>query len=142
MSENSLTSAALACLNGLGLVKSWCLRWSEFLDDEVKWDCEYWTCGKLIRKEIGDLRKAFTIKELPKVRVIINCCGLGFNDMKLFITKGQTCAMANLSPATVTRQNADGSWTFCAPRNFDGGTVTGKETSGIQNRHRGCERSC
>lgn len=33
--------------------------------------------------------------------------------------------MANLSPATVTRQNADGSWTFCVPRNFDGGTIVG-----------------
>lgn len=26
---------------------------------------------------------------------------------------------------TVTRQNADGSWTFCVPRNFDGGTIIG-----------------
>lgn len=38
---------------------------------------------------------------------------------------GQTCAVANFSPATVTRQNADGSWTFCVPRNFDGGTIVG-----------------
>lgn len=33
--------------------------------------------------------------------------------------------MANYSPATVTRQNADGSWAFCVPRNFDGGTIIG-----------------
>jgi D-amino-acid oxidase len=25
----------------------------------------------------------------------------------------------------VTRQNADGSWTFCVPRNFEGGTIIG-----------------
>lgn len=33
--------------------------------------------------------------------------------------------MANYCPATVTRQNADGSWTFSVPRNFDGGTIVG-----------------
>jgi D-amino-acid oxidase len=33
--------------------------------------------------------------------------------------------VANFCPATVTRQNADGSWTFCVPRNFDGGTIIG-----------------
>lgn len=38
---------------------------------------------------------------------------------------GQTCLIANKCDATVTRQNADGSWTFCVPRNFDGGTVIG-----------------
>jgi glycine/D-amino acid oxidase-like deaminating enzyme len=35
---------------------------------------------------------------------------------------GQTCLVANECNATVTRQNADGSWTFCVPRNFHGGT--------------------
>lgn len=39
--------------------------------------------------------------------------------------KGQTCLVSNPCHATVTRQNADGSWTFCVPRNFDGGTVIG-----------------
>lgn len=38
---------------------------------------------------------------------------------------GQTCLVANACPATVTRQNADGSWTFSVPRNFDGGTIIG-----------------
>lgn len=39
--------------------------------------------------------------------------------------KGQTCLVRNPCDATVTRQNADGSWTFCVPRNFDGGTIVG-----------------
>ena len=38
---------------------------------------------------------------------------------------GQTCLVANSCPATVTRQNADGSWSFSVPRNFDGGTIIG-----------------
>jgi len=33
--------------------------------------------------------------------------------------------VANLCPVTVTRQCADGSWTFCVPRNFEGGTIIG-----------------
>ncbi len=33
--------------------------------------------------------------------------------------------MANACDVTITRQNADGTWTFCVPRGFDGGTVVG-----------------
>jgi glycine/D-amino acid oxidase-like deaminating enzyme len=33
--------------------------------------------------------------------------------------------VANLCDATVTRQYADGSWAFCVPRNFEGGTIIG-----------------
>lgn len=33
--------------------------------------------------------------------------------------------MANPCPATITRQNADGTWTFIIPRSFDGGTIIG-----------------
>lgn len=38
---------------------------------------------------------------------------------------GQTCVVSNNCSATVTRQNADGSWTFCVPRGSNGGTVIG-----------------
>jgi D-amino-acid oxidase len=41
------------------------------------------------------------------------------------MTTGQTCLVTNPCDATVTRQNADGTWTFCVPRNFEGGTVIG-----------------
>lgn len=41
------------------------------------------------------------------------------------ISAGQTCVVANECSETVTRQNADGSWSFAIPRNFDGGTVIG-----------------
>ena len=33
--------------------------------------------------------------------------------------------MANDCDVTVTRQNRDGTWTFCVPRGFHGGTIIG-----------------
>jgi D-amino-acid oxidase len=47
------------------------------------------------------------------------------SDNSDMIYLGQTCCVANYCPATVTRQNADGSWTFSVPRNFGGGTIIG-----------------
>ena len=39
---------------------------------------------------------------------------------------GQTCLVADKTCSeTITRQNADGSWSFCIPRGFDGGTIIG-----------------
>lgn len=38
---------------------------------------------------------------------------------------GQTCLVRNTVSATITRQNTDGSWSFCIPRPLDGGTVIG-----------------
>ncbi|KAL0935259.1 FAD dependent oxidoreductase superfamily protein [Colletotrichum truncatum] len=128
----------------LGIVGFRSLSPHEFPDDKVKWGCEYrtwcvnpmvycsfllrkfsWNGGKVFRKEISDPLEVFSIKELPNVHTAINCSGFGFGDKNSFITRGQTCAVANFSPATVTRQNADGSWTFCVPRNFHGGTIVG-----------------
>ncbi|KAL1901905.1 hypothetical protein Sste5346_001610 [Sporothrix stenoceras] len=58
--------------------------------------------------------------------LVVNCSGNGFgDDPHMFITRGQTCLVRNKCDATVTRQNADGSWTFSVPRNFDGGTIIG-----------------
>lgn len=58
--------------------------------------------------------------------LVVNCSGNGFgDDPHMFITRGQTCLVRNTCDATVTRQNADGSWTFSVPRNFDGGTIIG-----------------
>lgn len=38
---------------------------------------------------------------------------------------GQTCLVRNPVAATITRQNTDGTWSFCIPRPLDGGTVIG-----------------
>ncbi len=39
--------------------------------------------------------------------------------------QGQTCLVRNPVSSTITRQNQDGSWSFCIPRPLDGGTIIG-----------------
>jgi len=43
----------------------------------------------------------------------------------LILDSGQTCLVANPCSSTITRQNADGTWTFIIPRFYDGGTIIG-----------------
>ncbi|KAI1771114.1 FAD dependent oxidoreductase [Hypoxylon cercidicola] len=117
----------------------------EELPQGVTWGCEYDTwcvnpmvyCsyllrrfailgGKVLKREVRDPREVFSWKfEAGPVDTLINASGNGFGDENMFITRGQTCLVANPCLATVTRQNADGSWTFSVPRNFDGGTIIG-----------------
>ncbi|KAK7756886.1 hypothetical protein SLS62_000902 [Diatrype stigma] len=117
----------------------------ELPDDKVKWGCEYDTwcvnpmvycCfllrrfvfggGRVVKREVRDPAEIFAIKELDPVDAVVNASGIGFGDENVFITRGQTCLVADKTcAATITRQNADGSWSFCIPRNFDGGTVIG-----------------
>ncbi|GAB1311022.1 D-amino-acid oxidase [Madurella fahalii] len=60
------------------------------------------------------------------VSAVVNASGTGLvPDPAMTITRGQTCLVAESCDATVTRQNADGSWTFCVPRGFEGGTIIG-----------------
>jgi D-amino-acid oxidase len=42
-----------------------------------------------------------------------------------FFLLGQTCLVRNAVSETITRQNTDGSWSFCIPRPLDGGTIIG-----------------
>lgn len=61
-----------------------------------------------------------------EVVAVVNASGTGLvPDAEMTVTRGQTCLVAEECDATVTRQNADGSWTFCVPRGFEGGTVIG-----------------
>ncbi|AEO65940.1 uncharacterized protein THITE_2113588 [Thermothielavioides terrestris NRRL 8126] len=61
-----------------------------------------------------------------EVAAVVNASGTGIvPDPDMTITRGQTCLVAEDCDATVTRQNADGSWTFCVPRGFEGGTIIG-----------------
>lgn len=46
-------------------------------------------------------------------------------DADLWLFPGQTCLVANPCDRTITRQNADGTWTFIIPRFYDGGTIVG-----------------
>ncbi|KAJ4397282.1 hypothetical protein N0V93_001506 [Gnomoniopsis smithogilvyi] len=81
--------------------------------------------GKVVKRQVRDPKEVFEMDDLGRIDVVVNASGQGFGDEKVFITRGQTCLVANTCEATVTRQNADGSWTFCVPRNFEGGTVIG-----------------
>lgn len=108
----------------------------------VKWGVRYWTwclnspvyLAFLLRKFIlkGGETKEYTLSspmeafELAKnVKTVVNCSGMGFADPKSFIIRGQTCLVRNPCSVTITRQNADGSWSFCIPRPLEGGTIIG-----------------
>jgi D-amino-acid oxidase len=108
----------------------------------VKWGVEYNTyvvnspvyCAHMLRKFIlkGGTTKRYTLANSKEafslatnVKTVVNCSGLGFDDSKSFIIRGQTCLVRNPVSATITRQNTDGSWSFCIPRPLDGGTVIG-----------------
>ncbi|OTB04377.1 hypothetical protein M426DRAFT_320750 [Hypoxylon sp. CI-4A] len=115
------------------------------LPDGVDWGCEYDTwcvnpmvyCafllrkfafqgGQVLKREVRDPREIFEWHfDLGPVDTLVNASGHGFGDEDVYIVRGQTCLVANKCPVTITRQNADGSWTFCVPRNFDGGTIIG-----------------
>lgn len=136
----------------LGIRSFRLLRKEEFPDTRVKWGCEYKTwcvnpmvylCfllnrfvyrgGRTVKRELKDVEEVFALAALEKltpqgkhtIDVVVNASGFGFSDPKVFPTRGQTCLVANKCSETVTRQNADGSWTFSVPRNFEGGTVIG-----------------
>ncbi|KAI5864876.1 FAD dependent oxidoreductase [Durotheca rogersii] len=111
----------------------------------VAWGCEYDTwcvnpmvyCawmlrrfalrgGRAVRRAVRDPREVLAWRlEGGPVDAVVNASGQGFGDERVFVTRGQTCLVANPCPVTITRQNSDGSWTFCVPRAFDGGTVIG-----------------
>ncbi|KAJ1713127.1 FAD dependent oxidoreductase superfamily [Aspergillus flavus] len=108
----------------------------------VKWGARYETavinspvyCAYLLRKFVlgGGVTREYTVTDpreafylAPNVRTVVNCSGLGFGDERAFIIRGQTCLVRNPCSQTVTRQNSDGSWSFCIPRPLSGGTIIG-----------------
>lgn len=50
---------------------------------------------------------------------------LDMNMESLILSPGQTCLVRNHVSSTITRQNVDGTWSFCVPRPLDGGTIIG-----------------
>ncbi|CAG7998916.1 unnamed protein product [Penicillium salamii] len=107
----------------------------------VVWGAEYGTyvvnspvyCAYLLRKfvlkggetrryTLANLKEAFTMGD---VKTVVNCSGMGIEDPRAFIIRGQTCLVRNPVSQTITRQNQDGSWSFCIPRPLDGGTIIG-----------------
>ncbi|OOQ87993.1 FAD dependent oxidoreductase superfamily [Penicillium brasilianum] len=108
----------------------------------VKWGVEYGTyvinspvyCAHMLRKFVvkGGRTQEYTLVNINEafaladnVKTVVNCSGTGFGDPKSFIIRGQTCLVRNPVSKTITRQNMDGTWSFCIPRPLDGGTVIG-----------------
>ena len=118
--------------------KTWCVNTPVYLSHLMR--RFLLNGGRMVQKQLESLSEAFTIHE--NVRTVINCTGVGFDDPASFITRGmfnalltvifltdtqpgQTCLVANKVSHTVTRQNADGTWTFVIPRPAYGGTIIG-----------------
>ncbi|PYH97981.1 FAD dependent oxidoreductase superfamily [Aspergillus ellipticus CBS 707.79] len=108
----------------------------------VKWGVQYKTfvvnspvyCAYLLRQFVlkGGRTRGYTFQDpreafhlASAVKTVVNCSGMGFGDEKSFIIRGQTCLVRNPCSMTVTRQNSDGSWSFCIPRPLGGGTIVG-----------------
>ncbi|KAJ5371008.1 uncharacterized protein N7496_007100 [Penicillium cataractarum] len=109
--------------------------------------------GRTQKYTFVNINEAFALAD--NVKTVVNCSGTGFGDPKSFIIRGklitdrgswilvplcpysqtlesianvdpgQTCLVRNPVSATITRQNEDGTWSFCIPRPLDGGTVIG-----------------
>ncbi|OJJ51101.1 hypothetical protein ASPZODRAFT_318834 [Penicilliopsis zonata CBS 506.65] len=112
------------------------------LPEGVKWGARYKSfvvnspvyCAWMLRRFIlrGGVVREYTLADImeafqvaPNVKTAVNCSGMGFGDPKSFPIRGQTCLVRNPCSATITRQNADGTWSFCIPRPLDGGTIIG-----------------
>ncbi|KAL4930972.1 FAD-dependent oxidoreductase [Aspergillus undulatus] len=110
----------------------------------VKWGVRYMTftinspvyCAYLLRRFIlrgGETKETALVNVdeafylAPNVRTVVNCSGtgIGMGDSKSFIIRGQTCLVRNPVNVTLTRQNSDGTWSFCIPRPLEGGTIIG-----------------
>ncbi|KAJ5411463.1 uncharacterized protein N7487_005822 [Penicillium crustosum] len=81
----------------------------------------YW--GETRQYTLANVKEAFSMA--GNVKTVVNCSGSGFEDPKSFIIRGQTCLVRNPVSKTITRQNTDGSWSFCIPRPLEGGTIIG-----------------
>ncbi|RAL14528.1 Fcf1-domain-containing protein [Aspergillus homomorphus CBS 101889] len=131
--------------NAYGDVEGFALLSATELPEGVRWGCRYdsfavnspvycqWMArefvlrgGEMREYTVGDVREAFYLGGMGRVRTVINCSGLGLGkDEKAFIIRGQTCLVRNPCSMTITRQNSDGSWSFCIPRPLGGATIIG-----------------
>ncbi|OAL23142.1 hypothetical protein AYO22_06635 [Fonsecaea multimorphosa] len=114
----------------------------------AKWGCEYrsycvnisrycrWLMdrflangGRILQHRLSNAAEAFSFAERNRfgtISVVVNCSGRNFDrDPKMKIIRGQTVLVRQQYSKTITRQNADGSWTFLVPRPRGGGTIVG-----------------
>lgn len=114
---------------------------------EVKWGCAYETyvvnvhiyCawlldrflsngGKTAQRTLQQISDAFELVDPYQKRpsLVINCSGRNFEmDPAVKYIRGQTVLVRNQYDKTITRQCADGAWSFLIPRPLNGGTIVG-----------------
>jgi len=128
---------------------------------EVKWACTYETyvvnvhiyCGWLLQRFISNGGKTITqrLESLTDAfalgtsdndssgPLVVNCSGRNFDtDSAMKNIRGQTVLVRNQYDKTITRQCADGMWSFLIPRPLDAGTIVGgtKEIGDTETRPR------
>ncbi|EDN06657.1 predicted protein [Histoplasma mississippiense (nom. inval.)] len=81
--------------------------------------------GEARRMRLKSVKEAFEINGHEKAKIVVNCTGVGIDDPKSFVIKGQTCLVSNHCDKTITQQLADGTWSFLIPRPLNGGTIVG-----------------
>lgn len=127
---------------------------SNFKKENLKWACEYETyvvnvhvyCqyllqqflergGNTTQKKLSGLSdissalsNAFTSAQTQQPLLILNCSGIGLPeapDPDIKVIRGQTVLVRQTFDRTLTRQCADGTWSFLIPRPLGGGTIVG-----------------
>ncbi|KAK5078645.1 hypothetical protein LTS08_006389 [Lithohypha guttulata] len=102
---------------------------------KVKWAYRFIKAGgRTTKRCLHDLSEALDVlpqrsPQQSRVQpVIINCSGLGvptLSDPNTKVIRGQTVLVRNKFNKTLTRQCADGTWSFLIPRPLNGGTIVG-----------------
>lgn len=137
----------------------------------VKWTCEYETyvvnvhvyCQYLLQQfserggitiqrnlsSLADISTVLSNTQSPSQSqnslLIVNCSGIGLPetpDQDMKVIRGQTVLVRQNFDRTLTRQCADGTWSFLIPRPLSGGTIVGgtKQIGDLETAARSEER--
>ncbi|KAL2418600.1 hypothetical protein ABEF91_004302 [Exophiala dermatitidis] len=79
--------------------------------------------GQVLRQELKCEDEAFSLAD--RVELVVNASGMGFGDRNCFPIRGQVVLTNLQANKTITRQNANGTWSFVIPRAFGEGTIVG-----------------
>ncbi|KAH8893166.1 nucleotide-binding domain-containing protein [Thozetella sp. PMI_491] len=81
--------------------------------------------GHILQRSLSSQWEAFSLQGWNTC-LVVNATGVGFGDPLCFPTRGQiVLTRLDSVEETVTRQNADGTWSFVIPRSYAGGTIIG-----------------
>ena len=99
--------------------------------------------GRTVQRRLNSIGEVLQAFPAVNRAIVINCSGMNLGkDPKTKPIRGQTVLVQNQYHSTVTRQCADGTWSFLIPRPLGGGTIVGgtKQISDTETRARPEER--